>query len=398
MDPISKFLTEQNNFKKLYHISEENLDNKTLIPRVPDNYMTKNGYEDAKIKRVSFCTSIQGCLMALSANISGKVFYVHEPIDYNVRILFNKDIITKKYVPDAHITGETWVLETIKLKNVMTILVKSAKSKSYEYKLEDKTKKRLYEWNYDVISEFDVINIDKNKYKDNVSKKDYMGKEIIRYNDEKKRKNPETIAYILLSENEYGHLEVDALYVLNKKYQGRGFGRALMKMYENKAQVLYTEQENHKARGFYEKIGWKNSGITSNFSKEKPNKKWCLYYNSKTIEKGELEVYKKQTSCYVIKKSKIAGKGCFSTCVFRENDRIGLAFTKIGNTGDPDKDYDRTEFGALVNHSTRPNLFLDKTKNQYFYSAKKDIKVGEEFTIDYNAFPWEGERDFANND
>lgn len=390
MDSISKFLNEQKNFKKLYHISEENLDNKTLIPRVPDNFMTKNGYEDAKIKRVAFCTSIQGCLMALSANISGKVFYVHEPIDYNVRILFNKDIITKKYVPDAHITGETWVLEPIKLKNVMTILVKSAKSKSYEYKLGDKTKKRLYEWNYDVISEFDVINIDKNKYKDNISKKDYVGKEIIRYRDDKNRKNPETIAYILLSENEYGHLEVDALYVLNKKYQGRGFGRVLMSFYKDSAQVLFTEEDNLDAQKFYEKIGWKDSKITRGFSPEKPYKLWKLYYNPQTIKLDDLRVY----ILYTVKKSPISGQGLFATIDIKKGYPIGLAFTKIGNSGSPDNDYDRTSLGKYVNHSADPNLKLYKHGNEFFYVAKQKIRKEEEMLLDYKEFPWEGKRGF----
>ena len=32
----------------IYHLSETNLDGSTLSPRIPNNYMTKNGYEDNK--------------------------------------------------------------------------------------------------------------------------------------------------------------------------------------------------------------------------------------------------------------------------------------------------------------------------------------------------------------
>ena len=113
-----KFLQEQqmlselrSNNKGLIFLSETNMDGQTLIPRVPKNFFTENGFEDNKTKRVCFAQSIDKCLMGLSMNCKGKEFYVHTPIGS-----FKTFHPTKAQVPDVHITGETWVCEPVKIK------------------------------------------------------------------------------------------------------------------------------------------------------------------------------------------------------------------------------------------------------------------------------------------
>ena len=68
-----------NMLQQYYFISDKN-NIKTLYPRIPDNFMTKNGYEDNITKRVCFSTSIGGCLAALSMNCENKEFYVYQPV------------------------------------------------------------------------------------------------------------------------------------------------------------------------------------------------------------------------------------------------------------------------------------------------------------------------------
>ena len=59
-----------------------------LNPRVPDNFFTKNGYEDANTNRVSFAPSIDKCLAGLSQNLDGKKFTVYAPDDIkNIKFL-----------------------------------------------------------------------------------------------------------------------------------------------------------------------------------------------------------------------------------------------------------------------------------------------------------------------
>ena len=131
----------------LYHISEKNLDNKILYPRIPNNYMTKNGYEDNKTPRVSFSKSIDGCLIALSANIKGKEFYIYEPIDNNVKI----KSITNNDVPDANLTDEVWILEPVKIKVTGKIKVLDSIDEPLIYKYGN-NEASLYKWKWKSIS------------------------------------------------------------------------------------------------------------------------------------------------------------------------------------------------------------------------------------------------------
>lgn len=98
---------------------------------------------------------------------------------------------------------------------------------------------------------------------------------------------------------------------------------------------------------------------------------------------------------YVIGKSKTHGKGVFASTNIRPNTNLGLAFTKIKNTNDPDEDYTRTPLGQYVNHSNIPNIKLMNKGNNYYYVAIKPIKRNDELFLDYSTFPWEGKRDFV---
>ena len=117
MNNYFKYLQEQQTRKNvrqankgLIFLSETNMHGKTLIPRIPRNFFTENGFEDNKTKRVCFAQSIDKCLLGLSMNCKGKIFYVHTPVGQ-----FNVIHPTKEQVPDVHITGETWICEPVKI-------------------------------------------------------------------------------------------------------------------------------------------------------------------------------------------------------------------------------------------------------------------------------------------
>ena len=106
VDGNSDIITESNK-SHLYHISNrQNI--KTINPSIPNNFMTKNNYEENKTKRVCFAPSIEQCLMGLSRNCEGEEFYVYTPIkDYKT---YSPNI---KDVPDSGITGEIWIKEPV---------------------------------------------------------------------------------------------------------------------------------------------------------------------------------------------------------------------------------------------------------------------------------------------
>lgn len=128
---------------KVYHLSQSNLDGKTLSPRVPSNYFTKNGYEDGKTARVCFAKSIDMCLRALSQKCTDMELFVHVPDGkYNIYIPSTKE------VPDAKITSEVWIKEPVKLKCIGKIkVIKDKGEDGIPYKYGDNTAE-LYDWEW----------------------------------------------------------------------------------------------------------------------------------------------------------------------------------------------------------------------------------------------------------
>lgn len=136
-----------NTVSTAYFISQSNMDQKILKPKIPDNFFTKNGYEDNTTARVCFAPSIDQCLMGLSNNCRGKEFYVHIP-DSN--IIYYKP--TVKQVPDSKITGEMWCKSEVRLKCVGKIKVlrdKGLPGKKFTYG-KNKTAE-LYDWDWEWI-------------------------------------------------------------------------------------------------------------------------------------------------------------------------------------------------------------------------------------------------------
>lgn len=134
---------------KLYFITEKQLNSNVLLPKIPNNYFTQNGYEDSKTKRVCFCKSIDKCLMALSKNCKDLVFNVYEVDDTDNYEVFAPSSID---VPDSGVTEELWILTKVKVKYIGKI--KSTKvipDESYEFSYGTKTA-RLYDWEYEWIN------------------------------------------------------------------------------------------------------------------------------------------------------------------------------------------------------------------------------------------------------
>lgn len=128
----------------LYFISEKDMDGKTINPRVPDNFFTKNGFEDAETKRVSFAPSVGQCLQGMSYNVKNKRFYVYEPDG-------SHDVWkpTKNAVPDSGITGELWIKDPVKLKRVGVIeCTGDTGEDGHKFTYGDGKTAELYDWNY----------------------------------------------------------------------------------------------------------------------------------------------------------------------------------------------------------------------------------------------------------
>ena len=149
LQKINESYVEESSHNKVYHLSQTNLNDKTIQPTVPSNYMTKNGYEDGKTKRVCFATSIDGCLRGLSLKCEGMKLFVHIPDgNYNIYKPSNKE------VPDASITGEVWIKKAVNMKCIGQIYVIGDKGEDgIPYKYGDKTAE-LYDWEWKWIDKY----------------------------------------------------------------------------------------------------------------------------------------------------------------------------------------------------------------------------------------------------
>lgn len=138
----------------MYFLSETNMNNKILTPRIPNNFMTKNGYEDTTTKRVCFAPSINKALMGISQNMTGKRLFVHQPIQNIDKLGILRP--TKTQVPDVGITGEIWATKPVTLQCIGSIIVDGDKGlPGHTYSYGDNTAE-LYDWDW----YWDVKNIE----------------------------------------------------------------------------------------------------------------------------------------------------------------------------------------------------------------------------------------------
>ena len=140
--------TKDSSMQHAYFLSEKNMDQKILTPRIPKNYFTENGYEENKTPRVCFSTSISGALMGLSQNLDKKVFYVHIPE--------NADLVPAKNVPDSKITGEIWSLKNTKVYTIGKIQVSKNDKPGHKFSYGDGKEAELFPWDYKWIEKYSV--------------------------------------------------------------------------------------------------------------------------------------------------------------------------------------------------------------------------------------------------
>lgn len=133
---------EESYGSELYHLSKIN-NLKTVNAEIPDNYFTKNGYEDSKTERVCFATSINKCLMGLSRNCKGEELYVYIPDGK-----YDTYKPSKEEVPDSAVTGETWIKQDTKVKCIGKIKVLGDSGKDGHRFIYGDKKAELYDWDW----------------------------------------------------------------------------------------------------------------------------------------------------------------------------------------------------------------------------------------------------------
>ena len=85
-----------------------------------------------------------------------------------------------------------------------------------------------------------------------------------------------------------------------------------------------------------------------------------------------------------IKKSPIHGTGIFATVAIPAHTSLGVAQSK-----DPSSQWQATKLGKLHNHSSQATCYNKMASGTRELFPHKDLKPGEEITIDYDEAPLE---------
>lgn len=104
---------------KLFHVSE-NPNLTIMTPRIPQNKLTKKGYENNTIGRVCFAPTIKDCIAAAPRGKVGELLYVYTPVNVDQNYVYKPK---PSEVPDAKYTHEIWYLKPVAVKLACVIVV-----------------------------------------------------------------------------------------------------------------------------------------------------------------------------------------------------------------------------------------------------------------------------------
>jgi len=150
------YLQESTYPHRLFHLNQSNKERIIITPKIPDNFMTKQGYENNIIPRVSVSPDIKYNILAIGYNKindnKNKIYDVYEPNNYNkLKILHNSDIIKRNLVSDAKQTKEIWILNKTLFKRIGKIKITNLSNQYRIIKFGNESR-RSYFWNYKILS------------------------------------------------------------------------------------------------------------------------------------------------------------------------------------------------------------------------------------------------------
>lgn len=118
-----------------YHLSFNNKLEGNWYPKIPDgsDIGEKTSLSEPNTLRISFSETLEGCFRAIYPNVSQYFeekkypwmeFYVYSPvITDKTKIVTSGRLTKERFVHDAHVTKEIWILNTVKVELISKIKV-----------------------------------------------------------------------------------------------------------------------------------------------------------------------------------------------------------------------------------------------------------------------------------
>ena len=133
--------------RNLYYASLlPDLDRDIILPKIPDNFLTRGRFAEYKIKRNCLYTTIDDALSSfLGQDLEGSVVYIYEPVGIKPDNLIEADI-TK--IPYALSLPELWYCNSMRVR--LTHIIKVGKKKKtmvYHYGSRQ-TVAKIYKWHW----------------------------------------------------------------------------------------------------------------------------------------------------------------------------------------------------------------------------------------------------------
>lgn len=149
--------------KPLYYISSNpNLEKEIVSPDLPNNFLTREKFQDNKTKRIRLYNTIEDALggLFLGQNLKDSKLFVYTPLTLDKESLLGPRDLSS--IPYYNCVDELWYLKSCRFKLVGEIKVESIKkTKTYHYGPRQ-TIGNVYIWNWkEILKPWERKKIDK---------------------------------------------------------------------------------------------------------------------------------------------------------------------------------------------------------------------------------------------
>ena len=134
--------------KQLYYASLlSDLDRDIILPKIPDNFLTRGRFAEYKIKRNCLYTTIDDALSSfLGQDLEGSVVYIYEPVGIKPDNLIEAGIAD---IPYSLVLPELWYCNSMRVKLTHIIKV-DKKKKTIEYHYgKRQTVAKIFKWHWE---------------------------------------------------------------------------------------------------------------------------------------------------------------------------------------------------------------------------------------------------------